>query len=382
MKKKRRFNKVNLLFKRKKKEVFCIKRKSPYNQVVVLNKQNKVKPISDDKHIEIIDRYNLQKDKDINNLRLSTFLFDNNLINSYLKIYDDDLNKKILMVKDTINNISIKNYDDDVLPMLYEIILDKDLNNKKETKEDIEKVKDYAGILTQNEDVSICLEKIENDINEKMENADIDYVLLEKMKDEAFDKDKLNSYIKKFLDEQSKNIDKLIYKVDYDSKKVQKKTILVREHLTNMNKVLLGTSLIATTPLIPPTRGGKILRLGLIIFGINNLACATRVNKRPVDKTITFYENYESIIKKGLTDLNSISLNIDNALYDIRMLKEDFKKYMHYKEYDVLIKNLDDIEYSINIQREVLIEYNDKLNKALTKNNLKIKKMDVEIEKY
>ena len=57
-------------------------------------------------------------------------------------------------------------------------------------------------------------------------------------------------------------------------------------------------------------------------------------------------------------------------------MKLEFHKYKEYKEFDIMMKTLEDLEYKLLAEYRLLKEYNDRLNNALSKNNAKVKKIE------
>ena len=112
----------------------------------------------------------------------------------------------------------------------------------------------------------------------------------------------------------------------------------------------------------------------MIFVGLHNLSTATRLKTTTKYKTAITYKNYENVIKEGITDLNNISDDIDLALINIKNLRLDFNQYKDCVEYNSMIKTLDELEYKLLLEYSALKEYNDRLNKALQKNNVKVKK--------
>lgn len=392
-KKKRRFNILNLLFRRKKQTIY-IKKELPED--FVLNKdsekfENKTiwpyhASLKDDRELvidtstplDLMAPDDLKLKNELQKEKLQEQKIDVEVLDELTGLEHEEEKIKIQETHDLIEEQEEVEEleDDEIIPIIYDIIYNEDINDKDETKEDIEAVKDYTEKLGVTSLVDENITAIDTKIQDEKNSLSLDEVAFEKLKDQYVDYERLNRYITKYLNEQQNEIDKIVTRVENNQGKIETSTKLVQEKVTSINRILIGTTLLMASPMIPRTRGGRLLRFGMICFGLFSLANATRVRTTSKQQTTITYENYENAIKNGMTDLSYVSKDIDNALIDIRNLRLDFEQYKECDEYDSMIKNLDALEHKLIAEYHLLQEYNDKLNKSLVNNRAKVKRLE------
>lgn len=240
----------------------------------------------------------------------------------------------------------------------------------------IEDIEEYIGIIENIIEVEQQKEKIKDKIDDKLNKFDIRDSEFDKIKDQYLSVDKINDFVTKFNKEQAANLDKLKSLID-KSISIEKRT----EVTVNLCNLVMGTLLLASTSLIPPTKTGNILRMGLMVASIvkiNNII--KREEKEEINLNFDI-RSYEYEMNSSIEGITNIIKNIDNAFRDIDLIRKNIKKELGdyvdaIPEFKELYKNLNQVEKALMIQQGIAKNYSNEFSRTLHENNDKIKKLD------
>lgn len=273
-----------------------------------------------------------------------------------------------------MNSYYIKDLIDD-----YKEALNNDelLDEKFQAIQDIE---EYVGILNTIIEIENKKDSLQEKVDEKLDKFEIRDEELEKFKNDYYSIDKINDVVTNFNESQAKalsNIRQLIDKSINVGKKIEYK----KELSFNINNAFMGSLLIASTPFIPSTRKGNLLRIGLIIMGISKLSSIVKTEDK---EEVTFdfdISSYEKEINNSIAGIRNVIDDIDNAFQDIdflrKRIKEECGEYINeVPEAKELIKNINKLEKELTIQQEIAKNYSNEFSATLQENNEKIKKLD------
>ena len=257
-------------------------------------------------------------------------------------------------------------------------IKENDVNNASILQ--VKQIEEYINIINEIINVEIETDKEKEELDIKKEELDIRDTDFDKLKDDYKDIDKINDYVDKFVKEQDYIISDIEYKVK-NSTNITKNVEYKTELVVNYSKILTSTLLLATTNIIPQTRRGNLLKLGLIVGAIGNLSSVVKPRLKE-NKTITkvTYTDYGREIESKIDSLDNVTLTINKAITDINDLRQTFEK--EFKEYanlipeykDMIIK-LSTIEKDLIVKKGLIKDYNQRLDTTLNKNNVKIKSL-------
>ena len=257
-------------------------------------------------------------------------------------------------------------------------------NNGSITNTDIlqaKQISEFTHIIDEIIDIQNRCSKLNDNLDEKKKkdvNRDKDF---DNFTNDSKEIDKINDYIKSFTNNQEHIIKELEAKIA-ESADITKTVTYKTELVVNYSKLLKATLLMATTPIIPPTRGGNLLKIGIMGVAIGNLANFVHFRTEE-DKTIVkaTYVDYEQAVRKNIDKVGEMSAVIGKAINDIKYLKKafdkDFGEYANLiPEYSSMLIKLNEIEKDLIVKEQLTKEYNDRLDKALEKNNIKVKKIE------
>ncbi len=257
-------------------------------------------------------------------------------------------------------------------------IKENDVNNASILQ--VKQIEEYINIINEIINVEIETDKEKEELDIKKEELDIRDTDFDKLKDDYKDVDKINDYVDKFVKEQDYIISDIEYKVK-NSTNITKSVEYKTELVVNYSKILTSTLLLATTNIIPQTRRGNLLKLGLIVGAIGNLSSVVKPRSKE-NKTIikVTYTDYGREIESKIDSLDNVTLTINKAITDINDLRQTFEK--EFKEYanlipeykDMIIK-LSTIEKDLIVKKDLIKDYNQRLDNTLNKNNVKIKSL-------
>lgn len=273
-----------------------------------------------------------------------------------------------------MNSYYIKDLIDD-----YKEALNNDelLDEKFQAIQDIE---EYVGILNTIIEIENKKDSLQEKVDEKLDKFEIRDEELEKLKNDYYSIDKINDVVTNFNESQAKSLSNIRQLID-KSINVGKKIEYKKELSFNINNAFMGSLLIASTPFIPSTRKGNLLRIGLIIMGISKLSSIVKTEDK---EEITFdfdISSYEKEINNSIAGIRNVIDDIDNAFQDIdflrKRIKEECGEYINeVPEAKELIKNINKVEKELTIQQEIAKNYSNEFSATLQENNEKIKKLD------
>lgn len=257
-------------------------------------------------------------------------------------------------------------------------IKENDVNNASILQ--VKQIEEYINIINEIINVEIEADKEKEKLDIKKEELDIRDTDFDKLKNDYKAVDKINDYVEKFVKEQDYIISDIEYKVK-NSTNITKSVEYKTELVVNYSKILTSTLLLATTNIIPQTRRGNLLKLGLIVGAIGNLATVVKPRLKE-NKTITkvTYTDYGREIESKIDSLDNVTLTINKVITDINDLRQTFEK--EFKEYanlipeykDMIIK-LSTIEKDLIVKKDLIKDYNQRLDNTLNKNNVKVKSL-------
>lgn len=257
-------------------------------------------------------------------------------------------------------------------------IKENDVNNASILQ--VKQIEEYINIINEIINVEIEADKEKEKLDIKKEELDIRDTDFDKLKNDYKAVDKINDYVEKFVKEQDYIISDIEYKVK-NSTNITKSVEYKTELVVNYSKILTSTLLLATTNIIPQTRRGNLLKLGLIVGAIGNLSSVVKPRLKE-NKTIikVTYTDYGREIESKIDSLDNVTLTINKAITDINDLRQTFEK--EFKEYanlipeykDMIIK-LSTIEKDLIVKKDLIKDYNQRLDNTLNKNNVKIKSL-------
>lgn len=302
----------------------------------------------------------------------------NNLIKDFEKIkknfYSNHYDKlKSIGINDTYINSLIEEYKTAI----------RDNNVKDLGLLQIKEIEEYIEIINNISIIEQKQDKLSTNINDKKERLDITLQKMEEFENSYSSIEKVSKYIASFSKEQNDLIKNIQDKVN-ESSIITKTAELQTELYLDYSKILASTLLMAATTMIPPTKAGNILKLGLMTISIANFTNAIKTTtKEKKVTTKTNYIDYESTIKSGLGNINNLDTLISNSIQDIKYLKKHFIKEMEeYKyaipEYTDLLVKLDSVEKELISKKDIAKEYEEKLQNTLKKNNAKVKRLEEE----
>lgn len=247
----------------------------------------------------------------------------------------------------------------------------------------IEKIEEYIQIINN----MVSIEKNTSTLNNKLDDkknklSDADKEI-ENFENEYKSIEKINVLLETFSNQQDLIINDLKSKIE-TSQSITKTMEYKSELYINYSKLLTATLLMATTQIIPPTRGGNLLKIGLIATSLASLTGVVKTTPKEY-KTTTKIDiiDYETNIKKSLDNINDIDKIVNNSIKDIKTLKKNFiKEFDEYSEvipeYTLLLTKLDSLEKELIVKNEIIKEYEEKLNDTLNSNKVKVKRLQEE----
>lgn len=311
-----------------------------------------------------------------------------------IELLVDRLNKLIAKLEQIKKDLYSNNYSDIIKHITSDAVI-KELMNEYKTafnnNDDISQaqllqivqIREYINLLNEVVDVETKTSKLNDTLNEKKDKFDIRDTEFDKLEGKYNDIVKVNNHIKNFTNDFNYIVSNLEARVksSYDiTKTVEYKSEIV----INYAKLLTATLAMSSSRIIPPTRGGNLLKTGLLIGSIASLASFARVRTKQ-SKTITkiSYIDYESDILKNINSIKNVGLTIDKAMHDLKYIKEEFdKEFSEYKssipEFYELMINLNKVEKELKVRKQLTIDFERKLDYTLQKNNTKVKKLEEE----
>lgn len=247
----------------------------------------------------------------------------------------------------------------------------------------VKQIEEYIDMINDIIDIENRKEQVEDKLIHKKGTLEIKEDEFDKLKEDYTDIEKMNQSIDYFSIEQDRmiaNIDSKVNASETITKTAEYKTDLV----INYTRLLASTLLFASAGIIPPTRKGNFLKVGLIAASVATLASSirTRTKESKVTTKISFTD-YSREITNGIRNVEEMNLMIDKTKLDIKFLKKEFEKeFSEYAsimpEYATMISKLDSIEKDLAVRSQLAKEYDKKLKDTYHKNNVKVKKLEEE----
>lgn len=247
-----------------------------------------------------------------------------------------------------------------------------------EIQNEVEQIQNYISIMNQILDVEISKDEIDEKIDEKLDKFEIRDDEFEKMKDEYQNIEQIKNEIDKFNDEQYKIIKDIEQKIATTG--TYTRTIETDTHLvTHLNRLIEAAMLVSLSKKIPPTPRGNIIKIAMITSAVRNASrfITTEQQKKEIIKVD--FDDFSNDILDSIKNIGDVSYKIDDAFNNIDKIRQNFKEQCEQyagqiKEFDELIKNLDNVEKELKSKKDLVLKYQDDLNKVLDKNNQKVKR--------
>lgn len=260
----------------------------------------------------------------------------------------------------------------------------KENNLNEDIIQGIKQIEQYISLINDIIVVENNKDDIEHKLDNKKKKLNIRDNEFEDLKIEYSNIEKMNNYLDGFSREYNNIIKDIETKVA-QSENIKKTAEYKSELVVNHSRLLASTLLLASTPMIPFTRGGNLLRMGLMMGAIGGISSSFRVKTR--ESKVTTHINFTDYAKEIQTSINSVqdmSLMIDKTRIDIKNIKEEFiREFGEYitsiPEYIELMTNLDTIEKDLLIKASIAKEYDKKLVQTLEENNVKVKRLEEDI---
>lgn len=295
-------------------------------------------------------------------------------------LYDrlEEINEKFLL---TSNNSFIENsllLDDNLL-------IDDIIRYREKLKNfELREIPDKLKLFDEYQDLYIKLEELENSVSELKQKS-------EKRSEELASRDKNYKTAKEKiinLDEVNKTCNEIINKYNKYLNEILSKsgkieeTKFVEYKLKGLNDLLTSSlkyiGLLSLTPLrglIPGIAARTFATRKLVGNMIHN------IHYEKEEKIVYSLKNYQSEINNKIFDINSLDKNIDSALSEITILKEEFEDYFfkyNLEEYDVTYKKIEKMEEDIIRNKEKMKIIKERLinSREINKKNLlKVRKL-------
>ncbi len=302
-----------------------------------------------------------------------------------LKVELEQIIKKLTIIKDKYypkKDNKIVNIDDE---FIYDLVNDykdelAEQSLDKKIEKDIKKVKEYINIIERIVLVENDTDDIDKEIDEKLEQYEIRDEEFEKMKDDFTDIEKLKDIVDKFNSEQDSIIGKLEAKIE-ESSSISRRIETNFNIVPDLNRLIEAAMMIALSKSIPPTPRGKLMKIAMITSAIH-VASQFLTTRETTREIVTVkYTDFAKDIKSCIKDISTIDGKIDNAFLDIDTMRNVLiGQYGEFAgkldEFDNLIKNLDNVEKELKVQKNKVKDYAKEFENVLDKNNVKIKKLE------
>lgn len=261
------------------------------------------------------------------------------------------------------------------------IIYIKNNNIASDSLIQIRQIEEYIDIINNLVSIEEDSHILNNDLTNKKETLNIKDKELDDFDKKYTNIDKITKYIDTFSKEQETIIKEIENKVN-QSTKITKKAEYQTNLIIDYSKLLSSTLLMATTTIIPQTKTGNMLKIGLIITSVANMSKVIKTSTKESKVTTHISKiDYSDNIKSSLENINDMDIMINNSLSDIKYMKQLFKsEFEQYKdcinEYTSMLTKLDSIEKELIVKQHLAKTYESKLNEIKEKNNVKVKRLE------
>lgn len=251
----------------------------------------------------------------------------------------------------------------------------------------IKEIEEYIDILNNIAVIEDDSYKINEDLSSKLQELNITDKEMDEFEQKYNNMEKITRYINAFSNEQENIINNIEKKVA-QSTKITKKAEYQTDLIIDYSKLLSSTLLMATTAMIPQTKTGNMLKIGLIVAAIANMSRIVKTSTKEAKVTTYISKiDYSSSIKSSLGNISDMDTLIYNSLNDIKYMRQSFKsEFEQYKnvmsEYASMLSKLDSIEKELIVKQQLAKTYENKLNDVLEKNNVKVKRLEEEYKNH
>jgi len=324
--------------------------------------------------LEIIKK---EEEKELNLEEINNLIIQlNKLIKRFEKLKKQFYKKNY----DKINDFDFNNIDINDLIQEYKTSI-KNNNIISNSLIQIRQIEEYLDIINNLVRIEEDSRTLNNDLTNKKETLNIKEKELDDFEKRYTDIDKVTTYIDTFSKEQETIIKEIENKVT-QSTKITKKAEYQSSLIIDYSKLLSSTLLMATTSIIPQTKTGNMLKIGLIIASVANMSKVVKTSTKESKVTTTITNiDYIDNIKASLENISDMDVMINNSLNDIKHMKQLFKsEFEQYKdcisEYSSMLAKLDSIEKELIVKQNLAKTYETKLNEIKEKNNVKVKRLE------
>lgn len=250
----------------------------------------------------------------------------------------------------------------------------------KDSAKSKEEIEECINIINSIIEIENKKSELKDKIDTKLYKFDIRDNEFEKLKNQYYSIDKLNDFIEDFNKSQENSLDK-IKKLVEEPIKVKTSIIYQKNLNISLSKAISGTLLMASAAVIPPTKKGNLLRIGIMTMAISKLSNVIKQEEQEKVKFDFDVTSYETEINNNIKGIHNVIKDIDNAFDDISFMRNKIKKELgdyinDVPEFKTLLVNINKVEKELTIQQEIAKNYSNEFSKTLHENNEKIKKLD------
>lgn len=251
----------------------------------------------------------------------------------------------------------------------------------------IEQIEEYIDIINNLVIIEEDTHNINNNLESKKEELNIADKDMSEFEQKYTDINKITNYINTFSEEQETIINDIEKKIE-ESTKITKRAEYQTDLIINYSKLLSSTLLMAATTIIPQTKTGNMLKIGLIVTAVANMTKVVKSSTKET-KTTTSISNidYSKNITSSLESVNDMDTMIQNSLNDIKYMRQSFQnEFEQYKnvmsEYTDMLAKLDSVEKELVVKQKLAKNYESKLSDTLEKNNVKVKRLEEDYKSH
>ena len=257
----------------------------------------------------------------------------------------------------------------------------KDSNLMDILETELKVVESYVNLIEQIIYIENETDELDEKIDDKLDKFQIRDDEFEKMKQDFENVEEINDIVDSFNREQEKIMKEIEEKMKASEEITSKveRTISVVPHF---NRLIQSAILFSMSKKIPPTPTGYLIKTQLMISAIGLAAHFITTDEKERKITTIKFQDFSRSLENIGKNINDIILRIDDAFYDISLIRENFKKVCEeyagqIPEYDELMKNLDRTESELKEKQDIAKKYSDDFDKMLQKNNARVKKLEM-----
>lgn len=276
----------------------------------------------------------------------------------------EELKEKIILDKDF-------NYDENYIKDLVKTYIDS--FDKQEVINEIKDSPLYILISSKIEELEIRKELLSLSLEDRKDTLKIDENSMEDIKSKYDRLQNFDENLAKIQKEQEALIRDFQEKIS-SSVTARERVEVTTRILNNQARNLMG--LLALQTLIPGTRSAT--RIALATSGYLNLMRNIIRPRREVHHYIAYdIEDYSNAIENSIKSLEDSLDTIKKTSKELKSMISDFKTdyndYLHQKEVEELLSNLENVYNSLKEKEEELIKMKEEQEKNLVANNNKVK---------